>query len=86
MGSISLSQVATIVFLILMAGLVFYYRQPIQKFITETMTELKKVSWTTRKDLLDSTWVVLVSSAVLGLYIAVVDFVLSRVMAFLVKG
>ena len=82
---LSLSQIVTIVFLVLVAGLAFYYRQPIKKFITETVVELKKVSWTTKKDLLDSTWVVLVSSAILGLYIGVVDFVLSRVMSFVIK-
>ena len=57
----------------------------IRKFFAEVISELKKVSWTTRKDLLDSTWVVIVSSAILGLFIGVVDFVLSRVMTFLIK-
>ena len=57
----------------------------IRKFITEVVSELKKVSWTTRKDLIDSTWVVLVSSACLGLFIGVIDFVLSRIVASLIK-
>ena len=82
---LSLGQIITIVFLVIVAGLLFYFRQPIQKFITETSVELKKVSWTNRKDLIDSTWVVIVSSAILGFYIGVVDFILSRTMAFLIK-
>ena len=81
----SIGQIITIVFLVIVAGVIFRYRNEIKKFITEALTELKKVSWTTRKDLLDSTWVVLVSSALLGLYIGVVDFILARVMTTLIK-
>jgi preprotein translocase subunit SecE len=57
----------------------------IRKFFAEVMAELKKVSWTNRKDLIDSTWVVLVSSAFLGVFIAAIDFVLSRFMGLILK-
>ena len=57
----------------------------IRKFFVEVASELKKVSWTNRKDLIDSTWVVLVSSAFLGLYIGVMDFILSKFVASLIK-
>jgi preprotein translocase subunit SecE len=53
----------------------------IKKFFTEVAIELKKVSWTTRRELIDSTWVVIVSSLLLGAFIATTDLVLSRMIA-----
>ena len=43
------------------------------------MGELKKASWPTRTELRDSTIVVLVSIAIMGLFIAVADFSLANV-------
>ena len=82
---LSWGQIAEIVLLVIAAGLTFRYRNEIKKFIAEVASELKKVSWTTRKDLIDSTWVVLASSVALGLFIGIIDFFLSRVMALFMK-
>ena len=82
---LSLGQIAEIVLLVIAVGVIFRYRNEIKKFIAEVASELKKVSWTTRKDLIDSTWVVLASSVVLGLFIGIIDFFLSRVMALFMK-
>ena len=82
---LSVGQIFGILVLVVVAVVVYVYRQPIRKFVAEVISELKKVSWTSRKDLTDSTWVVIVSSALLGVYIAVVDFVLSRIMAVIIK-
>jgi len=82
---LSVGQIIGIVVLLIIAGVVFRYRNAIQKFILEVASELKKVSWTTRKDLLESTWVVLVSSVMLGAFIGVVDYVLARAMSLLIK-
>ena len=57
----------------------------IKKFISEVIVELKKVTWTTKKELLDATWVVIVSSLLLGCYIASCDFVLSKFLGILIR-
>jgi len=51
----------------------------VKKFILEVISELKKVSWSSRKEVIDSTWLVIVSAGFLGLFIAFTDFLLSRV-------
>ena len=51
----------------------------IRIFAGETMGELKKASWPTRTELRDSTIVVLVSIAIMGVFIAVGDFSLANV-------
>ena len=57
----------------------------IKKFIAEVVVELKKVSWSTKKELIDSTWIVLMSSIFLGLFIGVADFVLSKIIGLVIK-
>ena len=57
----------------------------VRKFVAEVIAELKKVSWSTRRDLIDSTWVVLISSAILGVFIGATDFVLSKLVGLLFK-
>lgn len=51
----------------------------------EVAVELKKVSWSTRQELLDATWLILLSSAFLGVYIGAADFVLSKIVGLLIK-
>ncbi len=46
-------------------------------FFKDVIEELKKVSWTTREELIDSTIVVLVSLAILAVFTGVVDWVLA---------
>jgi preprotein translocase subunit SecE len=58
-------------------------------FYQETLTELKKSSWPTRTELRDSTIIVIIGMALLGLYIALIDFSLFEVVdlfADLVRG
>ena len=57
----------------------------INKFFGEVIVELKKVSWSTRQELIDSTWIVLISSTCLGVFIAVIDVVLARVLTLIIK-
>lgn len=57
----------------------------VQKFITEVIVELKKVSWSTRKELMDATWLVLISSAILGVYIGTTDFALSKLLGLIIR-
>ncbi|HPL01736.1 MAG: preprotein translocase subunit SecE [Patescibacteria group bacterium] len=56
------------------------------KYLLDSYEELKKVSWPTRKQLIRDTLIVVVSSAVITAFIAVVDFGLSKVLEFLVSA
>ena len=51
----------------------------VQNFLAEVAGELKKSSWPTRKELVDSTVVVLVSFVVLGMFVALADYVFVRI-------
>jgi preprotein translocase subunit SecE len=57
----------------------------IQNFTAEVMAEMKKVSWTTRKELLDSTLIVIFSSLAVGIFVGVIDFFLSKGVTTLIK-
>jgi preprotein translocase subunit SecE len=57
----------------------------VRQFVVEVAEELKKVSWTTRQDLIDSTWVVLVSSFCLGIFIWASDTILSQLLRLIIK-
>ena len=56
----------------------------VQKFVSEVITELKKVSWSTRRDLIDATWIVFLSSILLGVFIGTTDFVLSKLLEIVI--
>lgn len=59
--------------------------QSIPKFFKEVATELKKVSWTSRQELINSAWVVVVSAFFLGFFIAVADLILSWVIGKIIR-
>lgn len=56
----------------------------VQKFVSEVAVELKKVSWSTRKDLADAVWIVFLSSILLGIFIGGIDFVLSKLLGIII--
>ena len=51
----------------------------IRIFTGETITELKKASWPSFSELKESTVVVLIAIAIMGVFVAVADFSLSNV-------
>jgi len=51
----------------------------IKLYLSETRTELKKVTWPSRQDLIDSTKVVIVATLIVTVFIGLVDQVLSRI-------
>ena len=53
--------------------------EKIKLFISETRTELKKVTWPTREELKESTKVVIVSTFIVTIFVGVVDQILSRI-------
>jgi len=57
----------------------------IQKFIGEVTVELKKVSWSTKQELIDATWIVLISTVALGVFIGSTDFVLSKFLGIIIR-
>ena len=58
----------------------------VRDFLAEVSAELKKSSWPTRKELIDSTLVVIITVLVLGVFVALADLVFLRVIAFLTKA
>jgi len=55
----------------------------IVQFVKEAKIELKKVKWPTRKELIDSTKVVLATSFLLAAFIGGIDFLLSQLISSL---
>ena len=58
----------------------------VQEFVVEVWVELKKSSWPTRKELIDSTIVVIVTILVLGVFVALADLVFLRIVALLTRS
>jgi len=54
--------------------------QSFQRYIRDVVAELKKVTWPTWEELKGSTMVVIFFSIVMGLYIALLDVGLSRLL------
>ena len=54
-------------------------------FIKEVKLELKKVSWSTKDELIGSTLVVVVSVFLLALFIGLTDFILSRLIRLIIR-
>ena len=57
----------------------------ITKFITEVKVELQKVSWSDRNELIGSTGIVIISTALLAIFIGIVDVILSRFVSILLR-
>ena len=57
----------------------------IRSFIERTMDEMRKCTWPTREQLLESTVLVLVVMAVSSAYIAGVDQILYRIINYLIS-
>ena len=55
------------------------------KFLSEVKAEMKKVSWSTKKELFSSTWIVIISVFLLTLFIGIVDFVISRAIKLVIR-
>jgi len=54
------------------------------QFVREAKTELKKVKWPTRKELMASTAVVIVLSLLVAFYLGLIDFGLIKIIKFIV--
>lgn len=54
-------------------------------FLKEVRLELTKVAWSTRQELIDSTIVVIVVTAIVSVFIGIVDILLSKLLSVLFK-
>ena len=57
--------------------------QRIRRFLDEAWSELKKVTWPTRQQTLNLTFLVFLVSFVVGVFISVLDFVFRQGLLFI---
>jgi preprotein translocase subunit SecE len=57
----------------------------LKKYIGQVWSELKKVSWPSKKQTINKTVLVVIVSAILALYISGVDFILQNLMKALIN-
>ena len=50
-----------------------------RRFLSETKTELRKVTWPTRDELTDSTKIVIIATFVVTLFIGIIDQILTQI-------
>jgi len=53
----------------------------IRSFLKEVRQELGKVSWSNRQELIDSTFVMIVITGLMALFIYIVDLLLSKILS-----
>jgi len=54
-------------------------------FLKEVKIELSKVSWSNRQELMEATWIVIVITSILALFIGGVDLILSKILSLVLK-
>ena len=57
----------------------------VSAFVREVRTEMGKVSWPSRPELIGSTWVVLISSAALAAIVGVFDFLCTTLIRWMIR-
>lgn len=57
----------------------------IRKYISQVITELKKVSWPSKKQTINQTVLVIIVSVVAAIYIGGVDYLLQQLMRVLIN-
>lgn len=57
----------------------------IKKFLNEVKIETKKSVFPKKEELIGSTWVVIISTLVISVYLGIVDLVLSKFVKFIVR-
>jgi len=79
--------IATVLFL---AGLIWirvWQRKPkVANLLIDTESELRKVTWPSGQQVINSSLVVVVAVLLIGLYLAGTDYVLARIMKYLLLG
>jgi len=60
------------------------YAQSARQFLAEVVSELRKVTWPSRKETLGATGVVLILVIILAAYLGLVDYILSHLVRYLI--
>jgi preprotein translocase subunit SecE len=60
------------------------YAQSVKQFLSEVVSELRKVTWPNRKETLGATGVVLILVIILAAYLGLVDYILSHIVRYLI--
>lgn len=56
----------------------------VRGFVADVITEIRKTSWPSRQELVESTWVVIIMVLALGMYIAVCDWFLIKLLGWII--
>ncbi len=56
-----------------------------QVFLSEVKTEMQKVTWSTRDELIGSTTVVLITMAILSVFIGAADFLCANLLKVILR-
>jgi preprotein translocase subunit SecE len=83
-----LNNFKTILLAVALVGLVLViikYYAKIKTFLLQVKTELGKVSWSNREELMGSTVVVIIVTAIMALFIFIIDSVLSKGLSILFR-
>jgi len=59
--------------------------EKIKQFFKEVRTELKKVTWPSRKEVINSTTVVLVTVSIVGLFLWMVDIGMQQLISLIIR-
>ena len=57
----------------------------VKNYLADVWAEMKKVSWVQRKELFTTTFVVIIFSSVLALFIGVVDLIFRWLLGYIIK-
>jgi len=74
-----------IIITIALFALIIKYYKKIKTFLIEVRQELGKVSWSTRQELIGSTFVVIVVTFVVAVFIGIIDLLLSKILSLVFK-
>jgi preprotein translocase subunit SecE len=58
--------------------------ETVQSFFSDVVAELKKVSWPSRKQTINSTVVVITLMIVLGVFLAIIDTTLAKIVSLII--
>jgi len=81
----SLKTIIEIVLAVAALVIVIKNYQKIKTFLIEVRTELSKVAWSTKNELMASTVLVITITAIMTIFIGIVDLLLSRFLSAVFK-
>ncbi len=55
-------------------------------FFKDVRIELSRVTWPTRDELMQSTWIVMATTAILSVFVGVVNLIISRGLGWILMG